>query len=67
MTRRLPVAPSGVPIENETYRARRQVHGRGGDFLVFSNLKRVRLDTPSRFIIGGVGPQPSRDWSGPLF
>jgi hypothetical protein len=42
----------GVPLFNSTYREWRSANGEGGDFLVFSDLKRVPLNPPSRFFIG---------------
>ena len=52
------VQPSGVPtagavsLYNDTYRQWRSANGEGGDYLVLSDLKKVPLDSPSKFITG---------------
>jgi hypothetical protein len=38
-------------VGNRDFREWRQRNGRGGDFLVFSDMKRLRLTTPDEFIV----------------
>jgi hypothetical protein len=40
-----------TPVGNRDFREWRQRSGRGGDFLVFSDMKRVSLTTPDQFVI----------------
>jgi hypothetical protein len=40
-----------VPVYNSTYRDWRTANRRGGDFLAFSDVKRVPLSPPATFII----------------
>jgi hypothetical protein len=40
---------SGDRVDNERFRDYRRRHGRGGDFLVFSDIKTVRLSPPDTF------------------
>jgi hypothetical protein len=47
-----------VELSNFSYRKWRSANGEGGDFLVFSNLKRVPLNTPFRFIVDCRAPRP---------
>lgn len=42
---------SGTSVWNSTFQQWRSRHGRGGDFLVFSDLKRTTLNTPDTFVI----------------
>lgn len=42
---------SGTGVSNSDFRAWRSRNGRGGDFLVFSDIKRTILMTPDTFII----------------
>ncbi len=40
---------SGTSISNASFRDWRAKSGRGGDFLVFSDVKRLKLSTPDQF------------------
>jgi hypothetical protein len=40
-----------VPVFNSTFRDWRASNGRGGDFLVFSDMKRTPLSAPDTFVI----------------
>jgi Family of unknown function (DUF6402) len=42
---------SGTSVSNEDFRVWRTKNGKGGDFLVFSDLLRTRLPTPDSFDI----------------
>jgi hypothetical protein len=40
-----------TPVGNLAFREWRQRNSRGGDFLVFSDIKRVSLNPPDEFMI----------------
>ena len=42
---------SGERVSNESFRQWRTANNRGGDFLVFSDVKRTRLSAPDVFFI----------------
>ncbi len=42
---------SGTSVSNEDFRDWRTQNRRGGDFLVFSDLKRIVLSTPDTFYV----------------
>jgi len=46
-----PSEPVCSPVGNRQFREWRSQHGRGGDFLVYSDMKRVSLSPPDRFVI----------------
>lgn len=48
---RLVGAPGWECVSNETFRNYRTRTGRGGDFLIFSDVRRVRLNNPDSFLI----------------
>lgn len=42
----------GDRVTNASFREWRAANGRGGDFLVFSNMRRMVFGTPDRFVVG---------------
>jgi hypothetical protein len=44
-------ALSGTQVTNEDFRNHRAATGRGGDFLVFSDVKQTHLATPDTFVV----------------
>lgn len=42
------------PVRNQSFRAWREAKGRGGDFLVWSNLERIKLSQPIELDLGEV-------------
>ncbi len=42
---------SGTSVSNEEFRDWRTQNGRGGDFLVFSDVKRMVLNPPDTFYL----------------
>jgi len=42
---------SGTSVSNSDFRTWRANHGAGGDFLIYSDLKLIKLPTPDRFVI----------------
>lgn len=42
---------SGTRVTNESFRDWRTANGKGGDFLVFSDIKRIRLSRPETFTL----------------
>src|SRR5262245_31499686 len=43
--------PLFTPVGNRDFREWRNQNGRGGDYLVFSDLKRLTLNPPDRFVV----------------